>query len=390
MVSSTAFTLVGERNGASGGLSGTAGGTDGDSELTHRTADSRPWANPWVAVGGAGVDGTEPTSIDRGETAGHRRKCQWPKLRHGIDVLYCEILISMAKQPPGGEVELPARTLGDWKLIKEVTRGGQGVIYEAISAVEGAQVVILKELRATSSQARKAERIRREIEAHKKLYAAKVENIMPILDSSVRFDEETREVQGYLVMPRCPCSLRDVSGLVRRRLELCLEIFAGICTGVAAAHSLGLIHRDLKPENVLFLDEDLRIPVVSDFGIALDRISVDERVTEVGESVGARYFMAPEQEVWDGSTEINESADVYAAAKILHFMLTGRYLSREKLDRAFNPGELRRDPRLTEVMDLILRPCITAEPSKRIQDIATVLERVEGMRLACTRAFEEK
>jgi serine/threonine protein kinase len=175
-------------------------------------------------------------------------------------------------------------------------------------------------------------------------------------------------------MPLAEVSLHEVIDTLRERLELSLELLCGIATGLAAAHRAGVVHRDLKPGNVLFTNRALREPLISDFGICLLRETPEQdRITEVGETVGAKYFMAPEQE-HGGVSEVTFAADVYAAGKLLHFMLTNRYLVRERLETAFLPDEVRREPRLQIVLDEVLFRCVVEEPSARLQTGTELLE----------------
>ncbi|HEV2960775.1 MAG TPA: hypothetical protein VG649_03050, partial [Candidatus Angelobacter sp.] len=102
------------------------------------------------------------------------------------------------------------------------------------------------------------------------------------------------------------------------------------------------------------------------------------RVTEHGETVGARFFMAPEQER-GGVTDVTESSDIYALGKLLHFMITSRNLFREELSRAFLDNELREDKRLNIVRDDLLARMIVEDPSKRIQSANEVLEITSNM-----------
>src|SRR5208337_1713930 len=150
--------------------------------------------------------------------------------------------------------------------------------------------------------------------------------------------------------------------------------FLGVANGIRNAHQAGAIHRDIKPANVLFLDESLKEPMVSDFGICFLKETPDsDRVTEQGETVGARFFMAPEQER-GGITDVTESADIYALGKLLHFMITSRRLEREKLSQAFQEEEVRRDERLAAVRDKLLARMIVEEPTRRIQSADEIIK----------------
>src|SRR5258708_16625234 len=114
---------------------------------------------------------------------------------------------------------------------------------------------------------------------------------MPILDCSPDTSTEC-----YFVMPLAVGTLEEFVGLFEGRLELSLEVFIGIVRGVEQAHSIGVIHRDIKPANVLFLDRSLSEPYVSDFGICLLKAGLKhDRLTDVGETVGSRWFLAPAQ-----------------------------------------------------------------------------------------------
>ena len=261
------------------------------------------------------------------------------------------------------------REIGPYRLVDQIGSGGQGTVWRAFKG-EAGEALAVKVL--TLSHPKKRDRFLREIQTHAALTATKADNVIPLLDYDVT--ETSNGIAGYLVMPRAEVSLQDVKETVKERLELSLEVFCGILNGIKAAHAAGIVHRDIKPGNILFMDRSLRQPLVSDFGIALLRDTPDsDRITEIGETVGAKYFMAPEQE-HGGITEVMFSADVYAAAKVLHFMLTGRYLVRERLETAFTADELRREPRLQLVTTEILSTCVIEEPVARVQDAAQLFQ----------------
>jgi hypothetical protein len=117
----------------------------------------------------------------------------------------------------------------------------------------------------------------------------------------------------------------------------------------------------------------MREPLLSDLGISLLKETEDkDRVTEAGETVGARYFMAPEQER-GGVTDVRENADIYALGKVLHFMLTSRHLFREELQDAFTVDEIARDGRLRVIAGEILGKVVRRVPEERVQSTEELL-----------------
>ena len=270
----------------------------------------------------------------------------------------------------------PGEKVGNWTLRQRLDRGGQGQVFEATGG-EGSQIVALKLIKA--GRVKKRARFIREIKAHAELTAAEAKNVIPLLDSNL---DELQEggIQGYLVMPLAASSLETAIPTLKGRIELCLEIFEGIVNGVREAHAAGIIHRDLKPANILFLDTSLRTPLVTDFGICLLKETLRaERLTDEGETVGARFFMAPEQER-GGVSDVTEAADIYALGKLLHHMLTGRYVYREGLDAAFTPAELASDRRYQLILDLVLRRTVVEDPRNRIQSVDQLIAVFQELR----------
>jgi serine/threonine protein kinase len=259
---------------------------------------------------------------------------------------------------------------GPYRLDERVGSGGQGIVWRAFKG-EGSEAVALKRLKL--SHPKKRARFVQEVKIHAALSGVKAPNVMPLLDHNL---EETASggVEGYLVMPLARQSLENVAGTLRGRVELSLEVFCDIVNGVKAAHDGGIVHRDIKPGNILFMDSTLRNALVSDFGICLLRETPDEdRITEIGETVGAKYFMAPEQQ-HGGVSDVTPAADVYALGKLLHYMVTGRYLYRERLPEAFTEAELDSERRLQVIRDEILAKTIVEEPAGRIKTAGELLE----------------
>lgn len=95
-----------------------------------------------------------------------------------------------------------------------------------------------------------------------------------------------------------------------------VDILTGVLTGLASAHSGGVVHRDIKPENVM-LDVDGTVRI-TDFGIA--RVLQGPTTTRGTGLIGSPHYMAPEL---TKRVPVTPAADVYAAGCMLYELLTG-------------------------------------------------------------------
>jgi serine/threonine protein kinase len=221
----------------------------------------------------------------------------------------------------------PGTQIAQYELIRELGRGGMGVVYAARDLKLGRRVA-MKFLR----------RIDRDV-LDRFLIEARAtaqcnhENIVILY--------EVDEYQGmpYMVLEYVDGkSLRDLMGTFgdgdpmppSRVVELALPI----ARALARAAELGIVHRDLKPENVLVASGQVK---VLDFGIAkalgTQRVRRSKRgsanpglpdltVTREGEMVGTLPYMSPEHM---GVDEIDERSDVFSLGVIMFEMLTGRH-----------------------------------------------------------------
>ncbi|MBX9640492.1 MAG: protein kinase, partial [Mycobacteriaceae bacterium] len=95
-----------------------------------------------------------------------------------------------------------------------------------------------------------------------------------------------------------------------------VAIIRQIGAALDAARAAGVTHRDVKPENILLSADDFAYLV--DFGIA--SAGSDEKLTQIGSTVGTLYYMAPER---FGEAEVTYRADIYALACVLYECLAG-------------------------------------------------------------------
>jgi TolB-like protein/Tfp pilus assembly protein PilF/predicted Ser/Thr protein kinase len=200
---------------------------------------------------------------------------------------------------------------GDYELLQEIGRGGQGVVYRAhqksLNRTVAVKVIGLGPW-ATEAHLK---RFRREAEA-----AASLNHpfIVPI--------HEVGEREGF-----CYFSMNFVEGgqldeVVKQTpisIRQAAELIAKVARTVQYAHEHGILHRDIKPGNIL-LDAQGE-PYLTDFGLAR-LVEAESTVTGTLEVLGTPSYMAPEQAAGD-TTKVSKATDVYGLGAVLYQLLTG-------------------------------------------------------------------
>ncbi|MHA7651072.1 serine/threonine protein kinase PknE [Mycobacterium sp. ML4] len=198
---------------------------------------------------------------------------------------------------------------GPYRLRRLVGRGGMGDVYEAEDTVRE-RVVALKLMSPSLSQD-PVFRIRMQREART---AGRLQepHVVPIHDYG--------EIDGQLYVDMRLIDGQDLAGILKRYGPLtpprAVAIIRQIGAALDAAHAAGVTHRDVKPENILVSADDFAYLV--DFGIA--SAGSDEKLTQIGSTVGTLYYMAPER---FGESEVTYRADIYALACVLYECLAG-------------------------------------------------------------------
>ena len=220
--------------------------------------------------------------------------------------------------PPPYNPYLAGEVIGDrYRLVRELGRGGMGVVWVAHSLVLGVDVA-LKLLRANQAGPGVSSRMAREAHA-----AARLGH--PALVRVFDFGWTGRG-DPYLVMELILGE--TVSALLGRETRVdairAVQMILPIADGLRVAHDKHIVHRDIKPDNVFLATDTLgrTQPKLLDFGIAkIDVTPHDGKLTQVGAVLGSPEYMSPEQAI--GVEDVDERTDVWSLAVVLYELVTG-------------------------------------------------------------------
>jgi serine/threonine protein kinase len=287
-----------------------------------------------------------------------------------------------------------ALTFPGYRVLGEVHRGAQGIVYRAIQESTRRTVALKVLLQGAFATSRQRARFEREAEVAAQLVHP---NIVTVFDTMAaragRLAIVMEYVEGRTLDTWC-LDLRKALGTTAQHSSRVLDVFMPLCAAVHYAHQRGVIHRDLKPANII-VDANDR-PRVLDFGIAkltsgseaLFSVDGHAAMTRAGEFAGTLAYAAPEQLRGD-SAHIDVRADVYALGVILYEMLTGAMPYditggvATIIDRVMNheprPAMLV-NPHLDDDISTLLARALAKEPHRRYQSAAELLKDLERYR----------
>jgi len=229
-------------------------------------------------------------------------------------------LVRSADETVSSGAAAAGTVVGNYRLVRELGRGGMGQVWLAQQTAPVRRVVALKLINAGMYDATVIQRFNAERQS---LAMMDHPAIAKVFDAG-----STALGQPYFVMEYVPgvqitefCDERRLT--VRERLEL----FIQVCDGVQHAHQKAVIHRDLKPANILVVEVDGRaVPRIIDFGLAKPTTPLampeHEVKTQLGYFIGTPGYMSPEQ-VDPNSKDVDTRTDVYSLGVILYVLLTG-------------------------------------------------------------------
>jgi eukaryotic-like serine/threonine-protein kinase len=276
------------------------------------------------------------------------------------------------------------KTIGKYRIVERLGRGGMGVVYKAVDETLD-RVVAIKTLNPGLLEDEAIKRFRAEAVTVARLNHPRIAGVY----------ELTREDDSLLMV------MEFVSGETFERLatragRLQIDHATSLCCAVLEAlqyaHAAGVVHRDLKPANLMLTTSgDVK---VMDFGIA--RVVGTEHLTSEGFMMGTPAYMAPEQV---RGLAIDHRTDLYAIAVVLYRLLTGRLpfkadtpiamIQSQVSDTPTPPRELRAE--LPEWLDATLARALAKAPADRFQsanEFRLALE--EGLGVATSTRFDTR
>jgi serine/threonine-protein kinase len=263
--------------------------------------------------------------------------------------------------------------LGDYELLEEIGRGGQGVVFRARQKRLN-RTVALKVI-SLGQWASKAhlKRFRREAEA-----AASLDHpsIVPI------YEVDERDGSCYFSMKFVEGGqLDEVTRREPMPIRRAVELIAKVARTVHYAHEHGILHRDIKPGNIL-LDAKGE-PHLTDFGLAR-LVESESSVTHTLDILGTPSYMAPEQAVGN-NTAVSNATDVYGIGAVLYQLLTGHppfaggatyETIRLLLDTEPRPPRLL-NPKIDRDLSTICLKCLEKDPKRRYSSALALAEDLE-------------
>jgi serine/threonine protein kinase/formylglycine-generating enzyme required for sulfatase activity len=328
-----------------------------------------------------------------------------------------------AQAGPGrdAEVDIGRALIGPYRPLRELGRGGQGVVYLAEDE-RLRRKVALKVLYGFGSESESSlARFRREAEVASKLqhpgicgvYEAGVADGVPFIAmqyiegenlaeriASAKKTEHPEGEPSFVIFsdsgitgdargaeaPEAtnPQSAPTGSSVTRKEVRDILEVFEKAARALHAAHEAGVIHRDIKPGNIM-LDASGQ-PVILDFGLARADDAELATLTQTGDVFGTPAYMSPEQ-LMGGKIALDHRTDIYSLAAALFESLTLRRpfeaATREALYQAIlsqeAPDARSLNSRIPGDLAVVLHTALDKDRNRRYQsaeDFAEELRRV--------------
>ncbi len=204
---------------------------------------------------------------------------------------------------------------GEYRVVREIGRGGAGVVYEAVQCSLGRRVA-LKVLPDTSSaNATQIARLRREALVLAQLQHPHIVRVHDVGETGGQHWLAMDLVDGGTLADRLG-HLRAAGGHRGGSLRAVVEIVAAVAEALEHVHAAGIVHRDVKPSNILLRADGT--PLLSDFGLARGDAALT--VTAANAIAGTPQYMSPEHVA--GKAALVPASDVFSLGATLFESVT--------------------------------------------------------------------
>lgn len=321
-------------------------------------------------------------------------------------------------------ISTPEERLGHYRLIEELGRGGQAIVYRAEDLNVKGRFVALKVLKLPFGVHvnELLSRFRREAEITAKLdhpslcrvYEVGVDGVpfiamrliegrtlaqkialanAQIMDAEIEPDTTASVPRGSdtearpsaekpRTVPRRPTSL---SRPRRNEIQDILRQIETVARALHVAHEVGIVHRDIKPGNLMVQTDGT--PVILDFGLARDTDSIEPSISATGQILGTPAYLAPEQ-LGSDKKRVDRRTDVWALGVTLFECLTlarpFEATTREGLYRSIveqsAPDPRRLNAEISIDLAVVLAKAIEKSPDARFQSALEFAEELRRIR----------
>jgi eukaryotic-like serine/threonine-protein kinase len=277
----------------------------------------------------------------------------------------------------------PRDQLGDFRILREIGRGGMGVVYEAEQISLGRRVALKVLPFAAAIDPRQRQRFQIEAQAAAQLHHPHIVSVFGVgCDRGIRY-YAMHFVEGRslaIIVHDLRAGSKPLGGS-DEFFQNVARLGSEAADALDHAHGLGILHRDIKPANLL-IDPQGSL-WITDFGLA--RLPSDLSLTRTGDVVGTLRYMSPEQALARRGV-VDQRTDLYSLGVTLYELLTLRpafdgrdhqeLLRHIALNEPIAPRRL--NPAVPRDLETVVLKAMAKEPSSRYataQELAADLRR---------------
>lgn len=270
--------------------------------------------------------------------------------------------------------------VGDYEVIGTLGAGGIGQVYQVRHTISQ-RIEAMKVLLSVQAGGEEVgERFLREI----RVLASLDHPNIAALHTAFRHSGEMIMIMEFVEGVTLRAKLSSGSILMSQSLDYMRQVLSGL----AFAHSKGVVHRDIKPSNIMVTGRD-RIKLL-DFGLAFQGLGSD--ITRTGLILGSLHYMSPEQVMGE---RVDARSDIYSVGVTLYQLLTGRAPIDGSSEFAIASGHLKEtppdpatiNPNIPARLSAIVMRSMAKSPDDRFQTADHFLEELGSLNTDETRTL---